>query len=231
MLLFDAHSHLSPAAVPTPRTHRIVCATGESDWEAVLAHASGDGRATPMLGLHPWRVAEAAPGWLPHLEALLRTHSAGVGECGLDFARADTDRPAQEAAFRAQLRLAHALRRPVAVHAVKAWGRLLDILREEGVPLAGAMVHAYSGSPDTARALQALGLFLSFSGDLLRPGRSRPREALAAVAPERLLLESDGTADLTLLVEQAARLRGVTAETLASQTWENGQRCFKELLA
>ncbi|GLH74235.1 hypothetical protein GETHLI_27370 [Geothrix limicola] len=228
--LFDAHSHLS--AVPTPNHPRVVCGTREADWEAVLAQVASDPHALPMLGLHPWFAAEASPEWAARLESLLRLHRAGVGECGLDFARKeDSDRVAQEAAFRVQLQLAHRLHRPMAMHAVRAWGPLIDLLREEGVPAAGAMVHAYSGSPETARSLQAMGVFLSFSGELLNPERVKVRESLLSVDSRLLLLETDGTADLVQVVHAASQIRGVHADDLAAQAWENGRRCFKELMA
>ncbi len=229
--LFDAHSHLPRPGRPEPDHWRVVCGTCESDWAAVLAHAAGCAKVIPMLGLHPWFVAEAAPRWDLRLEALLRAHRAGVGECGLDFSRQAADRTAQETAFRTQLRLAHTLGRPVAIHAVQAWGRLLELLREEGVPTAGALIHAYSGSPETSMVLQGLGVYLSFSGDLLAPNRPKLREALRAVASNRLLLESDGTAELRQVLEAAAALRGVEPVLLAAQTWENGRQCFKEWLA
>ncbi len=228
---FDAHSHL-PDSHSAPTAHRrVVCGTCESDWGAILAHAASEDRVIPMLGLHPWYVAEASPEWLPRLESLLRSHRAGVGECGLDFARKEADPKVQESAFRTQLRLAHALHRPVAMHVVRAWGRLLDILREEGVPTAGAMVHAYAGSPETALALQAMGVFLSFSGDLLRPDRPMLRKSLLSVDSGHLLLETDGTADLVQVLEMAVGIRGMTAEELGAQTWDNGNRCFRELMA
>ncbi len=229
--LFDAHSHLPQPGRAEPDHWRVVCGTHEADWGAVLAHAAGNAKVIPMLGLHPWFVDEAAPGWELRLEALLRTHRCGMGECGLDFSRQAADRAAQERAFRTQLRLAHTLGRPVAIHAVQAWGRLLDLLREAGVPTAGALVHAYSGSPETAQVLQGLGVYLSFSGDLLAPNRPKPEEALRTVAADRLLLESDGTADLRQVFQAAAALRGVEPELLAAQTWENGRQCFKEWLA
>ena len=69
------------------------------------------------------------------------------------------------------------------------------------------------------------------AGDLLKPDRPKVREALLSVDASHLLLETDGTAELDRVVETAAALRGVSAEVLATQTWENGQRCFKELLA
>ena len=228
---FDAHSHLPNTDSCHPDQPRVVCGTCESDWEAVLAHAASDERVIPVLGLHPWFVVEASPEWLPRLESLLRTHPVGVGECGLDFARKDTIRSVQEVAFRAQLRLAHVLYRPIVLHVVRAWGRTIDLLREEGVPPAGAMVHAYAGSPETAMVLQSIGMFLSFSGDVLKPERWRMRESLRTVDASRLLLETDGSSDLIQVLEGAAKIRGVTSESLAAQTWENGQRCFKELLA
>jgi TatD DNase family protein len=117
------------------------------------------------------------------------------------------------------------------MHAVRAWERLLVILREEGVPTAGAMVHAYAGSPQTALALQAMGVFLSFSGDLLKPDRPKLRESLLSVDSCHLLLETDGTADLVQVIDTAAGIRGMTAEDLTVQTWDNGSRCFRELMA
>lgn len=228
---FDAHSHLPSGGTRPPEHLRVVCGTGPEDWGAVLAHAAGDPQVVPMLGLHPWQVAEAPLDWAGRLEDLLRTHRAGVGECGLDFARQTSDRLGQEAALRIQLRLAHALARPVALHAVQAWGRLAALLREEGVPAAGAMMHAFSGSPETARELQALGLHLSFSGNLADPGRPRLREALLAVAPDRLLLESDGAADFPAVVAAAADLLARPVGEVAALTSDNGRRCFKEVLA
>lgn len=230
-LHFDAHCHLPEARSRLPEQVRVVCGTCEADWEAVLAHAASETQVIPMLGLHPWFVAAAQPGWEARLDALLRAHRAGVGECGLDFAREAADRPAQEMAFRLQLRLAHALRRPVAIHAVRAWGRLLDLLREEGVPPAGALVHAFSGSAETAAALQAMGVFLSFSPEGLGSTRTKVHETLRAVPSSHLLLETDGVGDLEQVIAMAAALRGVAAEDLAARTWKNGLRCFKELLA
>lgn len=231
MLLFDAHTHLPASNGQTPEHPRVLCGTSEADWAAVLAHATSEPGTIPMLGLHPWFLAGAAPGWEARLDALLRAHRAGVGECGLDFARAGADRAGQELAFRIQLRLAHTLHRPVAIHAVRAWGRLLDLLRGEGVPPAGAMVHAYSGSPETAADLQAMGVFLSFSAEGLNPSRGGAHEALRAIPSSHLLLETDGRRGLMPAITTAAAIRGVAVEDLAARTWKNGQRCFKELIA
>lgn len=228
MPLFDAHSHL-PARCPGDGGRVAVCGTREGDWEAVLAHGASVPSVLPMIGLHPWFVHDAQPGWEARLDACLRRHRVGVGECGLDFSRKDADRKAQEAAFRIQLRLARSHRRPAVIHAVRCWGRLLAILQEEGPP-PGALVHAFGGSPEVARDLQEMGLYLSFSPALLDPQRKPLREAFRRVAADRLLLESDGAPDLVSLVRSAAGLRGEPPEELVRQTWENGLACFKELI-
>lgn len=230
-LRFDAHCHLPAATDLGGADRRVVCGTGEGDWDAVLALSGKDATVLPMLGLHPWWLAGAAPDWAERLEARLRSCGAGVGECGLDFARPGADRAAQEGAFRQQLRLAHALHRPVALHAVRAWGRLLEILRAEGVPPAGTMVHDFSGSAEMARVLQGMGVFLSFSGRLLQPDRPRLAAALRAVAEPWLLLETDGQTDLGTVLRGAAALRGRPEEHLAALTWDNGQRWFREVQA
>lgn len=230
MFLFDAHSHLPVAPAPVPEHPRVVCGTREGDWEAILAHAGSQPGVLPMLGLHPWFVAEASPDWAARLDALLRRNRMGIGECGLDFARATAGRSLQLEVLRTQLQLAHQHRRPVALHVVKAWGPLLEVLRTEGVPQAGAMVHAFSGSVETAAVLQAMGIFLSFSAQGLAPDHTSAQAALRTVPSSLLLLETDGTADLPATVLRAAELRGVAAEDLALRTWKNGQRCFRELL-
>jgi TatD DNase family protein len=191
-----------------------------------------------MLGIHPWRAVTARSGWEDRLAAQLLRNRAGLGECGLDFARRPVDREAQVRIFRSHLRLAARHRRPVAIHCVRAWGALRTLLAEEGLPPAGAMVHAFGGSAETARELQDLGLHLSFSTRLGEPGAGRITAALGAVRDDRLLLESDAPgpdgaepAALPALAEAVARLRGCAADYLTQLTHRNAERLFEEVLA
>jgi TatD DNase family protein len=244
MPYFDSHCHLQdprfqgriPELLGRARAagvqHLVCCGTREQDWDRVLDLARDHAGIVPMLGLHPWYVA-AAPGWLDRLRSRLNSARAGLGECGLDFAPGRPERALQEAAFTAQLALARDLDRPLAIHCVRAWGRLLALLRQIGLPRAGAMVHGFSGSREVAAELQGLGVHLSFSG----PGRPG---VLAAVAAEWLLLETDAPfgpgpshepADLALLLPAAAAARGGAASALAAQVQSNGQRLFGSLMA
>lgn len=251
---FDTHCHLQDErfgaelcavlerAQVAGITHLACCGTREADWGTILELSGRHGRIVPLLGLHPWFVRGASPGWLARLADLLEATAAGLGECGLDFAmedQEDADRRLQAAAFQAQLELAHALNRPVSIHCRKAWGPLLAIARRTGLPEAGAVIHSYSGSAEMAHDLQALGFRLSFSCALANPANRRAAEAVRAVAEDRLLFETDAPdipprgvpgfdgarinepANIRLVAEAAARLRQVPLDALSEQVYAN----------
>jgi TatD DNase family protein len=239
---FDSHCHLQDPrlagrvqdvvarAQAAGVSHMVCCATREADWERVLELARAHACVLPMLGLHPWFAAEVAAGWVDRLRARVTASGAGIGECGLDFSR---DRAGQEAVFLAQLRLARELDLPLSIHCVRAWGRLTALLRATGIPAAGALVHAFSGSRETAAELQGLGLYLSFGCT-----RGEP-PALASVASDRLLFETDAPggpgehrepAQVVQVAGTWARARAAGPE-LAVQVQENARHLFRRWLA
>lgn len=226
----------------------VVCGTSESDWERVLDLDRSYPCVVPMLGLHPWHVPTVRTGWEGRLENLLRDSGAGLGECGLDFAVEDCDRDAQVAALRVQLRLARTLEVPLAVHCRKAWESLGRLVREEGLPAAGALLHAFGGSAETAREMQELGFSLAFGCSIAAPQNRRAAQVLPAVRPERLLLETDSPdlpprhlegwpadapnepAQLPMVAEAAARLRREPQEKVAGLALDNARRMFARWL-
>jgi TatD DNase family protein len=182
----------------------------------------------PCFGLHPWFIEKAGAGWLPLLEKFLTGAPSCVGEIGLDKA-ADPDLRRQEAALRAQLRLAVRLARPVIIHCVRAWGALVDILKEERPP--AFMVHAYGGPAEITAELARLGGYFSFGGDLTAPGRARMRKALLAAPPDRLLFETEAPspAELTEVLGQAAALLGMFPGVLGEMSWNNARSFLGEI--
>lgn len=179
----DAHTHLG--AIDPAADRSLCCATRPADWPALAALATADPRITPAYGLHPWYAAEAEGNWLAELENYLKAGPCCAGEMGLDLAR---PAPGQAEVFRAQLELARKYDRPAVIHCVRAWGKLLEILR--AVRPGRFLLHAYGGSPELVKELAALGAYFSFGSELLtRPGS---RAAHDTVPPDRLLYESDG---------------------------------------
>lgn len=116
----------------------------------------------------------------------------GVGELGLD-ARPEyrESLPAQADLFRAQLRLARKHARPVILHIVRAHDEALRILKAEGLPARGGLVHSFSGGAQEARRYVEQGLLLSVSGGNFAQGDRRVREAAAKIPAESWLVETD----------------------------------------
>lgn len=182
---------------------RMFCnATCEEDWQAVinLAHRrkeEGGQAIVPFLGIHPWFAESASAGWEERLLARLQGVRAGIGEIGLDKScRADIER--QRQVFVAQLQIASALRRPVAIHCVKAWGPLLKTLEQfaQRKMLPAIMIHAYGGSAETLQRLIRLGCFISFSCRLIADRKRHP--AFLATPITQLLLETDSQGRLSV---------------------------------
>lgn len=275
VLLFDAHCHLHDprldpwreAAMEAARAAGVVgfacCAAEEGEWDSVLDLAAHHVDVVPSLGLHPWFVAGAAPGWQARLEDRLRsTPRAGVGEAGLDHARRGpglASREAQEGALLDQARLAMALGRPLALHGVRAWGRILELLRPLGPHSGGWLLHSFSGPAELVAPLAALGAWFSFSGTITRHRATRTHAAARAVPPDRLLVETDAPDILPILGDEAlqdltlprdaggrpvnlpvnllvnmralATVRGEPAKAVAGRCHDNAVRLFAPLLA
>ena len=202
-------------------------ATRPAEWGRVREITAAHPGIIPCYGVHPWFSAEAAGDWLEKLEAFLLLAPSCAGEIGLDAARAT---PGQEEIFRAQLKLALKLGRPAVIHCVRAWGRLLEIIRETAPPR--FMLHAYSGAPELVKELAALGGYFSFGVGLMVPERAKLRASLAAVPRGRLLLETEapapgaacgaGPAGIVEIVKAAAAVLGVNAGELAELSCRNG---------
>lgn len=205
LVLCDAHNHLQDerlaahlsailASLPASGIrHSVVNGTCEDDWPRVAALVEAHPQLLlPSFGLHPWQAPQRSPEWLAHLESALAAFPhAGVGECGLDRWIQPHDLDDQREVFLAQLDLATRLDRPLSIHCLRAWGALLDCLRDHPRPARGFLLHSYGGSRELIPELTDLGAYFSFSGAFLAPRKEAVREAFRHVPPHRLLVESD----------------------------------------
>ena len=121
-----------------------------------------------------------------------RTPTArAIGEIGLDYHYDFSPRAVQQEVFRAQMRLARELGRPVVIHTREADDDTLAILREERAEEVGGVLHCFTGSAALAHAGLALGLHVSFAGILTFPKAASLRDTARHVPIDRLLVETD----------------------------------------
>ncbi|HEY6873000.1 MAG TPA: TatD family hydrolase [Geobacteraceae bacterium] len=209
-------------------------------WDRIAALAAKEPGVFPAFGLHPMLAGLFDAQLLERLRSFTGV-AVAVGEIGLDYLAAGVPRETQQVAFRAQLRLAVEAAVPVMIHCRRAFRDLLHILREERVERVGGVMHAFSGSPETARECVQLGLAIGVAGPATYVNAVRPLEVVRQIPLEHLLLETDAP-DLTpephrgasnepaFLVEIArkvAEIKGVTVETVARITTRNATKLFR----
>ena len=142
------------------------------------------GSAWYSVGIHPWHTDRAVTDeeW-KHLETKISDpRVVAVGEIGLDALRGGSTE-VQEDVFVRQCRMAEKVGKPVIVHCVRRYGRLLELHRQLA-PSQKWIVHGFTGKPELARQLLAEGLDISF-------GERFNAESAAVVPPERMHFETD----------------------------------------
>ena len=112
-----------------------------------------------------------------------------VSEIGLDFLPTSPEKEVQLQAFRAQIRLAIELKKPIVFHSRESHPEVLQTLREEGADAVGGVMHYFQGDEATAREAIDLGFRISLAKPLLRLPEL---QEVARVLPlDHIVLETD----------------------------------------
>ena len=174
-------------------------------------------------------------------EQFAATPSArAIGEIGLDYHYDFSPRDVQHAVFRAQVRLARELQRPVVIHTREADEDTLTILREEGGGEVHGVLHCFTGDAALADAGLALGFFVSLAGIITFPKAEALRETVRRVPLDRLLTETDSPflapvpyrgkrnepAYVARVVAALADMHSLPAGQLSARTAANFHRLF-----
>ena len=165
-----------------------------------------------------------------------------IGEIGLQFCDENDDRRLQEEVFIKQLSLAYELKLPVVIHCRDAYGRLLEILKENKRLLAfGGTLHCYAGSVEMAREFVKLGLHISIGGVSTFKNAEKIKQVAREVELNKILLETDcpylaphpyrgkrnEPALIPVIAENLAELKRVSLAEVEKITTENARRLFK----
>ena len=159
------------------------------------ALASGEVRVPDVrfaVGCHPHaaRLFDAAAE-VRLRDRLRYARVSAIGEIGLDYYYDFSPREAQIDAFRRQIRLAHEVGLPIVLHIRDAHDDALAVLRDEGFPAAGTLLHCCSVGPRELEPWLDAGCYVAFGGAVTF-GRSDDLRASARIVPaDRILVETD----------------------------------------
>jgi TatD DNase family protein len=229
------------AAVGVPRLVQVGVDVDSSRWSAELAARHPNVLAA--VALHPNEAGAGAAtddalAEIDRLAALPRVRA--VGETGLDRYRTGPDGwAAQEASFRAHIRIAKERGVALVVHDRDAHDEILRVVDDEGAP-EHVVMHCFSGDAAFATACVERGFVLSFAGTLTFANAAYLREAAALTPVEQLLVETDspfltpvpfrGRPNASRLVPHTVRaladVTGVELEELCAHLTATAERVF-----
>jgi TatD DNase family protein len=254
-LLVDSHAHLDMPEFDEDRDEvigraleagvtAILCPadlTSETSLRTVLGLAGRYPFIAAAAGVHPHQAKSFTEA---HTDRLRELRTGGriiaLGEIGLDFHYDFSPPDDQRKAFRSQILLAGELGLPVLVHSRLAGEEIIAVIRDTRFSR-GGVLHCFTESWETARAMMDMGFRISFSGILTFPRADSLREVARRVPLDMLLVETDSPFlapvplrnrkrnEPAFVVETArvlAGLKGVAIEALAEATTRNFRALF-----
>ena len=177
------------------------------------------------FGMHPWFLNEEnAVSQLQQLEILLQNNAiVAIGEAGLDTMRG-ADMKLQERIFEEIITLSEHYQKPLIVHCVKAWDKLLALHKNRKVKQTW-IIHGFHGNYELALQLIKRNMALSFGCKLLNDNKLN--SSFSKIPADSLFLETDDAKmNIVDIYRTAATIRKTDIETLKNVVFENFMRIF-----
>lgn len=182
------------------------------------------------IGLHPWFLNYNFEDFEKKVNNLkTNPHFMAIGECGLDFQPHYLHTfplSFQEKIFMKQIFLAYELQKPVIVHCVKCFDKLLMIKNKLkiNIPL---IIHGYTKHEKLAQQLLKSGFFLSFGSSIF--SNKSNRLALLQTPLHQLFLETDDQDiyNIKMIYKETAKIKNISLTHLTDAILQNFIRIFK----
>jgi TatD DNase family protein len=262
-MFVDSHCHLSFPELYDHRADRLremvqagvsralcVCTTLE-EFDRVHSLTQEHANLWCSVGVHPDNENVREPDVATLVDLAQRDKVIAMGETGLDYhdmqgrkgGRSIADMEWQRNRFRAHIRAAQQVSKPLIIHTRSASEDTVAILKEEGEGTdqrAGGVFHCFTETADVARAALDLGYYISFSGIITFKSAQDLRDVVAFVPMDRMLIETDSPylapvpfrgklnhpALVAHVAAEVARIKQTTVQAVAVQTTANFDRLF-----
>ena len=216
----------------------VTGASREHSSKALALAQQHPGELFATAGVHPHYAVE----YIEECDAEMRALHAhpevvAVGECGLDYFRDFSPRPAQRKAFERQLQLASENGKPLFLHQRDAHADFMAMMKQFDGQLGPAVVHCFTGSREELFDYLDQDWHIGITGWLCDERRGlHLRELVKHIPATRLMIETDAPyllprtvkpqpshrrnepMYLAHIVEELARDRGEDVATTAAHT-------------
>ncbi len=195
----------------------------------------------PMIGLHPTSVNKDFERELYLIEEWLgKRKFAAIGECGTDLYWDKSFLGQQQEALKVQVELAKKHQLPIVLHTRDSFDETYEILSEAQDGTLRGVFHCFSGTPEEAQKVKALGFLMGIGGVATFKNGGLDK-VLPHMALDDLVLETDcpylapaphrGKRNepvyLPLIANRVAELLQQPVETVAEKTTANALNLFK----
>ncbi len=195
----------------------------------------------PMMGLHPCSVGEDNAAQMAEVERLLRTgRYCAVGEIGIDLHWDKTFLVQQQDVFRRHVHWAKELALPIVIHCRESFDETIAIVEEENDDRLRGVFHCFTGTPEQAARVVALGGFYLGIGGVITFPNGGLAETMAVVGPDHCVLETDApylapvphrgkrneSSYIPLIAAKLASATGRSIEDIEALTTTNAERLF-----
>jgi len=252
-MLFDSHAHLNDTQFDSDRDEVIerakqggvgyilTVSTNIASSIENISLAQNYDIFYASIGIHPHDVADLNSNVVSALTSFSSYPKVvAIGEIGLDYHYENSPLEVQKIWFARQISLARNVKLPIIVHSRDAQEDTLNILRSERANEVGGVMHCYSGSVETAREVLNMGFMLSFAGPVTFKNANRLLEVAKYVPEDMMLIETDcpylspepyrgrrnEPANVRLIAEMIAKIKGKPFDYIAEKTTENAKRLF-----
>ncbi len=169
------------------------------------------------VGVHPQDIDNHLDDNFKRIKEIsVDNHCIAIGETGLD-GLIDVDEKIQEKVFENHIIWANEIRKPIIIHCVKRFSKLLKFSKIAKVPL---IVHGFNKKQSIATELLNAGFYLSFGKAVLQ---NVSLQTLVKDFPtEKMFLETDDADfDIANLYQKVSELKNISTENLQNQILEN----------
>ena len=251
-LTHESFDHDRNAVLERARAQGVVqmvitgASRGHSPQALALAQAH-PGELFATAGVHPHHAIEYTDECDAEMRALhAHAEVVAVGECGLDYFRDFSPRPAQRRAFERQLQLAAENGKPLFLHQRDAHEDFMAMMKNFDGQLGPAVVHCFTGSREELFDYLDQDWYVGITGWLCDERRGlHLRELVKHIPAHRLLIETDAPyllprtvrpqpshrrnepMYLAHIVEELARDRGEEVAVTAETTTRNAREFFR----
>lgn len=196
------------------------------------------------VGVHPSDVDclnEETFAWLKEQTKWEKT--VAIGEIGLDYYwdKEPEIQKNQRYWFKRQMELARETSLPVIIHSRDAAADTYDLMKEIHADEIPGVIHCYSYSPEMAKEFVKMGYYIGVGGVVTFKNGKKLKDTVKEIPIEKILLETDcpymapepnrGTrndsGNIPYVVEEIARIKGISTYEVEKITWDNAMKLFK----